>query len=158
MSYGAVANLELYAAAARFWERVPTDVKQAALDAAQGMVNSYLRAQFTLPLTQWGKDVERAEAVIAGYDLLVVRGYNPEAGNDDNFRVRRDQTIEWLQAVSRGDIVPDVTDSSPGAGPDGATGEGPMVATASQRGYSTRGRPTPTDSVFGGGGGNFEGD
>lgn len=123
---------------------ITSEAKDAALDAASDLMDSYFRVAFTLPLITWQDDVRRACAIIAAYDLLVVRGYNPSAGADVNFRLRYEDIMGapgrrgWLQQVAGGNAIPGVVDSSPGA-TEGENDDGPEVYSSSQRGWSTRG-------------------
>ncbi len=123
----------------------PTAVTEA-LTAASRLIDSALRPQFTLPLTQAGLDVSRACAIIAAYDLLVTRGFNPAAGADQVFVDRYLGIVGdppftdkngWLAAVSKGSLIPDVTDSSPAAA-EGRPSARARCVSSSQRGYSGR--------------------
>jgi phage gp36-like protein len=110
---------------------LPAVQQQQALDSASAKVDSYLGAHFTLPLTAYGQDIIEAEVNLASYQLLVARGFNPEAGPDKAIKERYDETVKWLQGIAEGDLVPNVADSSSG----GAVG-GPFVATSAQRGWN----------------------
>lgn len=114
--------------------------KTDAIDQASRLIDSFLRSQFTLPLTTVGGDVKRVCMNIAVYYVMVGRGYNPDAGADPGIRQRYEDGIAWLKLVSLGTVVPDVTDSSPGAA-EGVPSSGPTVISSSQRGFSSRGDP-----------------
>lgn len=126
---------------------VTTQQKTDAIDAASRLIDSFLRAQFTLPLTQVGSEVKRACVNIAVYYVLVGRGYNPEAGADPGIRQRYEDAVSWLKMVSAGKAVPDVTDSSEGA-TEGRPGSRPTVISSSQRGFSSRGDPNGRTGPF----------
>lgn len=126
---------------------VTTPNKTEAIEDASRLIDSFLRAQFTLPLTQVGGDVKRACINIAVYYVLVGRGYNPDAGEDPGIRQRYDDAIGWLKMVSAGKAVPDITDSTPGAA-EGVPGSRPTVISSSQRGFSSRGDPSGKTSPF----------
>lgn len=122
----------------------PTKVNEA-LDAASAKVDSYLRAQFTLPLTQFGKDIVEATSIIAAYSILSGRGYNPAAGSDPNLRQRYvdivgepPHRLGWLDLVAKGAVTPDATGSSSGS-TEGTPDYAPMPVSSSQRGWSNRG-------------------
>ena len=119
---------------------VPTQTKTDNIDAASRLIDSFLRAQFTLPLTQVGSDVKRACIHIATYYVLVGRGYNPDAGADPGIRQRYEEALALLSLVSAGKAVPDITDSSPEAA-EGRPGSRPTVISSSSRGFSSRGNP-----------------
>src|SRR5436190_23778132 len=99
-----------------------TAQKNAALVNASRLLDGYFRSQFTLPFTQVGGDVVRATVIVAAYDLMVSRGYNPSAGGDPLFEKRYREIIGvppgimgWADLVANGKVTPDVTDSSPNA-------------------------------------------
>ncbi len=107
-----LANLGLSAAAL-----APiTEAQQlAALQAASDYADGALRDRFELPLVAWSQDLTRAVVHLAAYDLLVTRGYNPEAGGDPAIEARAEAARQWLRDVARGIFTPGVTDSSPAA-------------------------------------------
>jgi len=111
--------------------------RQAALDAASARVDSALATQFLLPiLTPYPLDIIQCECVIASWTLLIARGYNPPVGNgDDNLAKMYQYWADYLDRVSKGEIVPNVNAESVAA--PGASG--PTVITATTRGYSERG-------------------
>jgi len=139
LQYAVVADLDS-GISANAIAGVTTQQKTDAIDAASRLIDSFLRAQFTLPLTQVGGDVKRACINIAVYYVLVGRGYNPEVGEDPGIRQRYEDAIAWLKMVSAGKAVPDITDSSEGS-EEGLPGSSPTVISSSQRGFSARGDP-----------------
>ncbi len=91
--------------------------KQAALDASSAYALGKIGNRFKRPLVSWETDLTHAVCKIAVYDLLVARGYNPAAGADPNIRLRRDDADQWLTAVARQEITPNIVgaaDQSPG--------------------------------------------
>jgi phage gp36-like protein len=117
-------------------EDVAADDQEAALDAASDLIDSYLRQRYTLPLVSWGHDLKRACAIIAAWDLISARGYNPNDPADDNLRQRYEDTIAWLRDISAGKVAPQITDSTPGA-TEGQAPPGARVQVSSnvQRGW-----------------------
>lgn len=137
-----LANLGLVAGALA---NVTTTTQDAALVAASAVADSYLQSRYQLPLLQWGQDLSRAVAIIAAYDLLTSRGYNPQSSADQNVRQRYLDALAWLDSISKGASTPSyVTDSSTPTGTtDGSTstetdGAFQMV-TSSVRGWTSRG-------------------
>jgi phage gp36-like protein len=112
-----------------------------AIDDASREIDSYLRAQYTLPLLTVGADVRRKTVDIAVYYLMVGRGYNPEAGGDPGIKQRYDNAVAWLRLVSKGEVNPDITDSTAGSA-EGTHGSRPTVISSSQRGFSARNDPS----------------
>lgn len=130
-SYAVPEDLAKYGIAATAIASIPSDVQQAALDSASELADSYFRSRYLLPFTKWGNDVRRVVAVLATYDLLVVRGYNPASGADINLRLRYDDALAWLRQVSRQEAHPDVTPSMAQA----AGYDDPHVSTHALRGW-----------------------
>jgi phage gp36-like protein len=139
-----LANLGLVGAALA---TVTTTTQNAALLAASSVADSYLQSKYDLPLKQWGQDLVRAVAIIAAYDIMTSRGYNPMAGSDTNIRQRYLDTLAWLQEVSQGKQTPayvvDSTVATPGAGTDdsvtSASLGGLQLTTTNVRGWTDRG-------------------
>ncbi len=134
-----------------------TNAQQVAiLNGRSRWIDSFLRAQFELPLVTWDTDITQAVCAAASYDLMVIRGYNPEAGADINIRLRFEDARKWAEDCAAGKLTPSVTDSSPdaaqGTANQGITSAGPRVSSATQRGYSSR--ATQPGAIPG----SFEGD
>ena len=131
MGYCTVADLASYGVSAVALAPIDPTVQQAACDSASEVVDSYFRDRYKLPLSAWGIDVRRATAILAVYDLLVVRGYNPSAGADVNVRLRYEDTLKWLLQVARQEIQANVTPQqhdSPGY-------DAPRILTNPTRGW-----------------------
>lgn len=109
-----------------------------ALQEASAEMDSYFRAKYTLPFVLVGADVRQHCVSIALYRLLNSRGRNPDSGSDSWLEEQYDRTIAWLKGVASGKISPDVTDSSPIA-EEGTPSDQPIVISASQRGFTSRG-------------------
>ena len=129
---------------------VPTGVQDAALLAASAMADSYLQSRFVLPVTSWGQDLVRIICIVAAYDIMTSRGYNPMAGADQNIRQRYIDALEWLDEVGKGTQSPSyIVDSNPGGSTTSTTStDGSIVSsidgelrivTQSVRGWTPRG-------------------
>jgi len=93
---------------------VATDAQEDALDAASSLADGYLSSRFGLPLSAWGDDLRMCVSRIAAYDLMVTRGYAPEAGRDDQLRLRHEDAMRWLRDVASGIVaIQGVTDATP---------------------------------------------
>lgn len=75
--------------------------------------DSAFRSRYNLPLLSWGTDVTANVARIVAYELLVVRGFNPELGADTNLAMRAEQSRAWFRAVARQEMQPNVVQSPP---------------------------------------------
>ncbi|WP_003047195.1 DUF1320 domain-containing protein [Thermus aquaticus] len=84
-----------------------------ALEAASRLADSYLRARYDLPLASWGRGLTRAVALIAAYDLMSRRGYDPTRPGQENLRMRYEDAIRWLEGVAAGKVDPGVEDATP---------------------------------------------
>lgn len=94
----------------------PAD-KQAAIDAASARADGYLGARFRLPLISWGDDLKQAVCAIAAFELIAARvGFNPEANHNLVILTRKEDSIRWLEQVSRGHITPaNIVETAPPA-------------------------------------------
>lgn len=115
----------------------PADILRS-LQGSSAVIDSAMRSRYTLPFTRVGLDVARCCCIISVYDLLVVRGYNPSAGADENLLLRVQQERSWLKQVAAGLMTPDVADSSGDVTQtEGTRGR---VVSAPSRGWSWRDR------------------
>lgn len=149
--YAQISDLAVAGINAAALSGFTTPQQNEALENASRLLDGYFRNKFRLPFVQVGADVVRATCIIAAYDLMFGRGFNPSAGGDPNIEKRYlgiigepPHRLGWADMVALGKITPDVTDSSPAAA-EGRPSARPRVVTSTQRGFS--GRPgTTTDS------------
>jgi phage gp36-like protein len=80
-------------------EVVKTFALADALRVATGVVYGYLARFYEMPLIAWTPSVERAVTIIAAYDILTARGYNPTAEANEEFSKRYASIIKWLEYV-----------------------------------------------------------
>jgi phage gp36-like protein len=122
-SYATPNDLGIYGLSSSVVEELdPSDV-QEKLDAASSTADGYLSTHYTLPIVvPYPASLIDAVCRIAAYNLLSVRGYNPE-GQAEQIRLRYEDAIRWLEGISAGRIAPgDIIDST-GRGDEG----GPFV-------------------------------
>lgn len=138
-TYCTVAQLEAIGMRAEALVKFDTPAKEAALEVAARQVDSYLGG-YTLPLVAIGADLTRATAIIAAYDLLSTKGFNPDANaSDKNVRDRFLDVKAWLEQVAKEIVIPSgLVGSDAGAVP-GETSGAPRVISSESRGYSVRG-------------------
>lgn len=99
---------------------VPTPDQDAALEARSRFFDSYAQAHYAVPLVSWGLEVELCVAILAGWDLLVTAGVNPQ--NVDTwllervyFYLGRPGQKGWLDKLAEGQVgLPGVVDPTPG--------------------------------------------
>lgn len=108
---------------------------QAALDAASNEVDDYLADKYTLPLVKTGSPPAYPTTLvakvvqIAQWNLLSVRGFNPEAGSHVVAEQRWKAALDWCKEIAKGQHgIAGVVDSS-AAGP-GLVPGGPFVVQA----------------------------
>lgn len=117
-SYATSADLYLWGAPqAAFSIFTPTQ-QQSALDGAADVIDGYLRDHYTLPLQPvagaYPPAIRRACAIIASFDMLTSRGYDPATGPSEQLAERYVSTVRWLEKIAKGEISPPLLDSSPG--------------------------------------------
>ena len=113
----------------------PSDL-QAAIVAASGTIDGYLRSRYKLPLVAWGEDLRLICARLAVYQLVVTRGFNAARAGDDQIEKQYEISLDTLKAIPNNKYSPDVTDSSVGAAPGVSAPSGTVqVFSDSSRGY-----------------------
>lgn len=139
VSYCDVPDLGRYGVNAEALELLPDAENQTPpIVAASGMIDSYLRQQFTLPLIRWGGDITRACAIIAAWDIIRVRGLKPGENPEDNaIYLAYKEVLRWLELVAAGKVAPDVVDSDTTTPTPGAPSGAARIASNTQRGYFT---------------------
>lgn len=115
-SYATTTDLYAFGAPAAALSTFTGAQQQGALDAAADVVDAAVGARFKLPLISWGASIRRCCAIIAAYDLLVVRGANPDSPLVKDLEARHESQLKWLEGISEGKYVPVVVDSQPGGG------------------------------------------
>ncbi len=113
MPYASRADLHALGLPEAALASIPDVEQEAALEAASALADSYLRVRYDLPLTSWGRELSRAVALIAAYDLMSRRGYDPTRPGQENLRMRYEDAIRWLEGVAAGRVDPGVVDAAP---------------------------------------------
>lgn len=100
MAKGALASLS------------PT-TKAEELAGTTELASGILAVRYDPPIVTKSLDLAKAVCKIAVYELLSVRGLNPD-GDDSNIRTRYEDAMKWLEKVASGAITPvDLIDTSP---------------------------------------------
>lgn len=111
VQYATAADLQALAitqaAAARFG---PTAI-DACLQAASSLIDSYISAQFQLPLTAWDMGLTLQCCNIARFMLYRQVGFNPSSGGDETTVNAYNDAIAWLENVRDEKIHPQWTAS-----------------------------------------------
>jgi len=112
MAYASQTDLTNVGMPALALGTLTTQQINAALDNASTYADGFFRARWgtnAVPLVAWDSAVTEAVAKIAAYRLMAIRGYNPEAGRDSQFRQGYDDAVDWLNKVQRQQAHPLVT-------------------------------------------------
>lgn len=120
-------------------------VKEIA--AASSEADGYLASRVALPLTAWGEDLRRHVCSIAGYRLILGRGFNPAEGANEALRLAYEDAMRWLRDVSHGTVnlpKPPYADSGVAASSSIGPGRPKVVAMkVDAAGLPVVGRPKP---------------
>lgn len=114
-SYPTLAELAARAPAGVL-QGLSDDVKTTALEEASSEANTYIRAQYTLPLAAPYDPVLIGKVCqLALWKLMNGKGRKVEAGKNDIFEQMRTDALDWLQLLSEGKVnLAQSADSSPG--------------------------------------------
>ncbi len=113
--YATTADLALVGLPPAALTNVSAAVQNAHLLKNGARMDTYLRAQHTLPISApYPDELIECDAVMSAYTILQnFRGYAP-ADVDDGFRLRYEDCISWLEALSSGKASLDQTkDATP---------------------------------------------
>ncbi len=132
-------------------ESVDADRQDGFLNRAGDLIDTYLRSKHSLPITgtlneptgpnTFPGELVRCNVIIAAYDLLQWRGYNPDEF-DEGWRQRYEDCIEWLRMLARGEVSLDgAVDQTPNVIEGGARvhGEGSPKVYAAVESNAKRG-------------------
>lgn len=121
MSYTVTPNdLRRYAISGSALTGYEDDELQGFLDVALSQAYSYLRSQYTLPLSAAGLDLTMAVCQLAAFRALTHRGFDPSNPADQVLVKAHDDAIAWLRDVANGRASIDVTSTSPAKTSSGA--------------------------------------
>ncbi len=111
---------------------VSSAVQQKCLDARNEFADDKLRARYTLPIfTPYPQSLVQAVCHLAAWDILVIRGYNPQSGADVVIVDRANAALKWFDDVERQRAHPNVKDSA-GGDPSYAA---PLIISKSKQGW-----------------------
>src|SRR3954462_10669195 len=136
-------ELSTWGAPAAAFADIEPDTQDEAIKAASSLIDGYLKERLNLPLVDYGRDIKRACAIIAAYDLISAsRGRNPEeAGDRDPLYDRYKSIMDWLKQVAEGMPTPAI--GSPVGDPVTEIAGTASVSSNQQRGWQG-------DTTFGG--------
>lgn len=129
--YATAAELKQLGLPAEALEEVLDADIDAQIQASCGVIDAYLSARVTLPLSAPYPDVlKRFSVDMAVFHILMRRGFNPEE-YDANYKELHDRAEDFFRDFAAGKVnIPGLIDATP------STSEGaPMVYTATARGW-----------------------
>ena len=139
-AYATVEDLKTYGLPAKAITGVSVFDIEAILEAASGVVDSYIGSRFTLPVTVWGVDITKCTAEIAAYMLMKRRGFTPGSSDAEQLRIAYDDSIAWLKDVAKGLATPyGVTQSNESGSVDGSDQGVSFVVSPAQGGIGLSG-------------------
>lgn len=90
------------------------DVEQH-LEIAAGKIDSYLRGRYKLPVSGDVPELKDVNCILAAYSVVSIRGFDPEAEQNKNIRLRYEDSLEWLERLADGKVNLDTAvDATPG--------------------------------------------
>lgn len=100
-------ELALWGTTAAALQDIEPDDQDNAIMGASSVIDGYLKSHLNLPLVSWDRDIRRACAVIAAYDLIAASvGRNPEeSGDNDPLENRYARIMKWLEQVGEGLVI-----------------------------------------------------
>lgn len=102
-SYAGLTDLANVAQAAMFGASVTPTQQAAALLAASAEFDTCGLARYAYPIQQpYDPALVRDVCIVATYDLICFRGYNPQSGADKNYRDRAlDVRKKWYEVKTQ---------------------------------------------------------
>lgn len=120
--YANLDDLDAHGMSGGALAKIPPSQRCAALAATTIDMNGKLGLRYDLPIIEWDVDIVRACCKITAYELLSVKGFNPD-GDDSNVRTRYDDAWDWLNDVATSEATPvGIVDSTVDVEDDGAIG------------------------------------
>lgn len=147
--YASTQDLHLTGLPASALGDVAIESQTLFLSRAGDKVDSYLRAKHTLPIVgalgppnTYPGELVRCNVILAAYDLLQWRGYNPDEF-DEGFRLRYEDCLDWLKMLARGEVsldsavdaTPTIHEGGPQAHGEGSPKLFSAVASNESRGW-----------------------
>ena len=109
--------------------------QQRCLDARNDYADDKFRARYKLPLlTPYPDSLKLNICMLAAWDILMIRGYNPGASADVNISARGEMALKWFDDVERQRAHPNVIESS---GADTPSYAAPLVISKGLQGWYT---------------------
>jgi len=114
-AYALLTDLYTYGMPLVAMGSVSRATQQAILDGRNDYADDKLRARYRLPLVApIPLSLKQNICMLAAWDVLMVRGYNPAAAADANIATRGEMALKWFDDVERQRAHPNVVESGGG--------------------------------------------
>lgn len=111
-AYATLTDLYAYGMPLVAMGSVSVGTQQIILDGRNDFADDKLRARYKLPLrTPYPASLKQNICMLAAWDVLVTRGYNPSAGADVIIATRGEQALKWFDDVERQRAHPNVVEA-----------------------------------------------
>lgn len=91
---------------------ITSQMQQSILDSCNAEFEAAAAGQYALPLLSWGPDVVRSICTVWRWEIMCLRGFNPE-GTDVNYRYAAESAREWWAEIQEGrKSPPGIVDSA----------------------------------------------
>jgi len=132
-AYATLTDLYAYGLPLVAMGSVSVGTQQTILDGRNDYADDKLRARYKLPLqAPYPVSLKQNICMLAAWDILVCRGYNPAAGADINIADRGAMAMKWFEDVERQRCHPNVIEDG---GPETIGYEAPLVISKEQQGW-----------------------
>ncbi len=132
-AYAVLADLYAFGLPLVAMGSVSTAVQQRCLDGRNEYADDKMRARYKLPLqTPYPDSLKQAICQLSAWDVLVIRGYNPQSGADVSIRERADLALKWFDDVERQRAHPNVIEAT---GSDDPGYAAPLIISAHRQGW-----------------------
>lgn len=133
VAYAILADLYAFGLPLVAMGSVSVATQQRCLDARNDYADDKFRARYKLPLlTPYPDSLKLNICMLAAWDLLMIRGYNPGAAADVNIATRGELAMKWFDDVERQRAHPDVREST---GPETPAYAAPLVISKALQGW-----------------------
>ncbi len=113
VAYAVLADLYVFGLPLVAMGSVSTATQQRVLDGRNDYADDKLRARYRLPLIEpYPESLKQNICMLAAWDLLMIRGYNPSAAADVNIATRGEMAMKWFDDVERQRAHPNVVEST----------------------------------------------
>ena len=115
--YAVLSNLYAFGLPLANMGAVTVPQQQAVLDARNEYADDKMRARYKLPLSApYPMSLILNICMLAAWDILMIRGYNPGAGADVNIAERGKLAMQWFDDVERQRAHPNVIEAAASPG------------------------------------------